>query len=305
MRIRLFPHALRLAAALALLPCLAQEPGIRLVQDLHFGGLQVADRGGMITLTADGTRVPMGSVTPILRPASQEARFQLSGPPGARFHLRLEPRNPVLSGPGGGGIRVESFFASLEGLRGSFDAQGLADLRLGAKLDIPAGAPQGPYAARQVFLEVQIEGDTPRTMRQPFAIHAFLRPVLKLSNGGPLDFASLLPGTTQGIFTVGPDGAHRSVPPGGPRLVRGMPRPAAFTLVGPPGADYSLELPTRILLTGPGAPMEVRDFTCDLPVQGSLPSDTVHFQVGASLVVPPGQPSGLYRGLFRVSVSYQ
>lgn len=303
MNLRIFPLALGLAAGMLL----AQPPGIRLVQDMHFGGLQVGGQGGMITLTDEGVRVPMGAdLKPVLRPSCQEAWFQLSGPPNAKFFLRLEPERPLLTGPRGGTIRVESFFPSLDRMEGAFDAQGQREVRLGAKLDIPAGTPEGFYVARQVFLEMHVQdGPSPQILRQPFAIQVTLRPMLKVSNEGPLDFGSLLPGAVLGTFTVAPDGTHRSLPPNGPRLARGIPRPAAFTLVGPPGADYSLQLPTRMVLMGPGAPLEVRDFVCDLPLQGNLPTGTVPFRVGASLVVPPGQRSGLYRGLFTVSVCYQ
>lgn len=303
----MFIRPILLSLALSPILAQAQDPAIRLVQDMHFGGLQVADRGGMITLTHEGVRIALSpGLSPILRPTSQEARFQLSGPPRARFLLRLDPAKPLLAGPRGGQIHVESFFPSFPSLEGTFDTQGQAELRLGAKLDIQAGTPEGPYAFEQVILEMRVQGDRePRVARQSFGIRAYLRPVLKLSNGSPLDFGSLLPGSTEGTFSVAPDGSHRSTPGGGPRLVRGNPRPAAFLLSGPPGSGYSLQLPTRMLLTGPGAPLEVREFVCDLPVQGALPAGTVPFRVGASLVVPPGQASGLYRGLFKVSVCYQ
>lgn len=298
-----FPFlAIGLASAL-----LAQAPDIRLVQDMHFGGLLVDSQGGMVTLTFEGVRIPMGEgVRTVLRPSCQEAWFQLSGPPGKPFRLRLVPERPALAGPGGRSLRIESFFTSLGRLEGAFDAQGLREVRLGAKLDIPAGSPEGTYAIRQVILEMQVLDDTqPQVVRQAFAIQASLRPMLKVTNEGPLDFGTLLPGAVPGLFTVAPEGTHRSTPTQGPRLVRGMPRPAAFTLVGPPGAGYSLQLPTHMTMTGPGAPLEVRDFTCDLPLQGGLPAGTVPFRVGASLEVPPGQASGLYRGIFSISICYQ
>ena len=104
MNLRILPLALSLAAAMLL----AQPPSIRLVQDMHFGGLQVGGQGGMITLTYEGVRVPMGAdLKPVLRPSSQEAWFQLSGPPNGKFFLRLEPERPVLAGPRGSTIQVE------------------------------------------------------------------------------------------------------------------------------------------------------------------------------------------------------
>ncbi|MDP2876593.1 MAG: DUF4402 domain-containing protein, partial [Holophaga sp.] len=67
---------------------------------------------------------------------------------------------------------------------------------------------------------------------------------------------------------------------------------------------YSIELPKLVLLNGPGAPLQIQDFNCNVPLQATVPSGGLRFQVGASLLIPSDQMPGLYRGTFTVSVDY-
>jgi hypothetical protein len=284
-----------------------QTPAIRVIQDLSFGELVADERGGGIVLTPEGVLVPFNqAVQATGRSLVQEARFVLTGPPKAQFRFDLNPPTPFLTESRGARIRIQAFQLPAAGNVGSFDAQGQATLRLGARLDIPAGAPPGVYQMQQAYLQVSVlDLDSARPVSQEFTITAKLRPTLQLVNLAPLDFGCLIPGSTVGRYVVTAGGGARTEGAGGPRQFRGTPRAAEFFISGTVGACYSIELPRKVLLNGPGASLEIQDFHSNVPLQAMLPPGGQRFQVGASLVVPSQQEPGLYRGLFTVSVDYQ
>lgn len=284
-----------------------QALSIRVIQDMNFGELMVGEQGGGIALTSEGILVPYGpAVQATGRSLVQEVRFLLTGPPRARFRVTLNPPAPQLSEPRGSRIRVESFHFPAAGNEGLFDAQGQATLRIGAKLDIPADAPAGTYVMRQMNLQLALlSGDGSRDANQEFTISAKIRPTLRLVNLASLDFGSLIPGTVTGRYQVTAGGRARAEGAGGPRQFKGNPHPAEFLLSGSVGASYSIELPKRVLLKGPGALLEMQDFHCNVPLQAGLPAGGLRFQVGASLLIPTNQEPGHYQGIFMVSVDYE
>lgn len=299
-----------LAALISFVLCGAlwgQTPSIRVIQDLTFGELIVDDRGGGIALTAEGVLMPFSpAVQATGRSLVQEARFVLTGPPKAQFRFDLSPPSPYLTEPRGARIRIQAFQLPATGNVGSFDAQGQATLRIGARLDIPAGAASGVYLMQHVYLQLTVlDVDGAKPVSQEFTLTAKLRPTLQLVNLAPLDFGCLIAGSLTGRYVVTAGGGARTEGAGGPRQFRGAPRAAEFLISGTVGACYSIELPRRVLLNGPGAPMEIQDFHSNVPLQATVPPGGQRFQVGASLVVPSQQEPGLYRGLFTVSVDYQ
>jgi hypothetical protein len=297
-------------AALALLALSSslwgQTPGIRVIQDMNFGELIVEEQGGGIALTPEGILVPYGmAVQATGRSPVQEVRFALTGPPKARFRVALNPPTPQLTEPRGSRIRIESFQYSAAGNEGAFDIQGQATLRVGAKLDIPAGASAGTYVTRQVNLQLTLlDGDGARNINQEFTISAKIRPTLRLVNLASLDFGSLIPGPVAGRYFVMAGGGTRGEAAGGPRQFKGNPHPAEFLISGSMGACYSIELPKRVMLTGPGTSLEIQDFHCNVPLQAIVPAGGLRFQVGASLLIPSNKEPGLYQGVFMVSVDY-
>lgn len=294
-----------LAATCAAL--LGQSPQIHVIQDMHFGELVVEDQGGGITLTPEGVLMPYGpAVRATGRSPVREARFEVTGPPGGRFRVELNPPTPFLSEARGAQVRIQSFQWLSGAGEGVFDAQGKVLLRLGARLDVPAGALPGLYMTRQVNLKVVCPGgDDSQSTNLEFVVSARIRPTLRLVNLSLLDFGQLIPGASIGRYTVTAGDGARAEGAGGPRQFKGNPRPAAFFMSGSPGICYSLELPGKVVLTGPGASIDLQDFHCNVPLQASLPAGGLGFLVGASLVIPPGQEPGLYRGTFMVSVDYQ
>lgn len=295
------------AALIAPLNAQTPPPDLQLAQPMHFGGVLASPQGGSLTLTADGALVPDGGgLVPGLLPAHSEARFRVTGPPGRAFTLSLFPSSPVLEGPSQASLRLAEFHASLPGLKGVFDATGLAELRLGGRLDVPAGAPPGTYLAPFVKLQIQMsDGSGSAPMSLPFSIAVTLRAPLFLSCVEGMEFGSLLPGSETGIFEVLPQGGHQVATPNGPWLFKGSPRPATFQLVGPAGTSYSIQLPQAIQLMGNGRPIRVERFTCSTPLQGVLPPGGQTFSLGAGIVIPPDQAPGVYTGTFILTVNYQ
>ena len=112
----------------------------------------------------------------------------------------------------------------------------------------------------------------------------------------------LVPGNSEGIYRVAPDGATSSR--GGLLQYRGRPVPAEFAVTGTAGTDYCLELPRAVWLKGPGRDIEVHSFEASIPLPGVVPRGGFTFRVGASVTVPPQQEPGLYQGLFRVTIHY-
>jgi len=285
---------------------LAQSPlNIRLMRNLDFGGLVAGPGGGSLTLTAVGAVVPLGPGVQPGAPAAMEARFRLYGPPRATFTLQVDPPLPLLDGPSGGGLRVAEFLASLQGLRGTFDAAGQAELQLGGRLDIRAGTQPGLYRASQMRLMMTVQGSGGGTCTQPFQLAALLRAPLLLTNTGPLNFGGLLADSRPTTLQVPAAGGYPAPGASSATVIKSHPSPATFTLQGQAGTSYSIQLPPSAVLSSSGNTMMVRDFTCSVPRNGQLRGSQLLFGVGATLYVGAMQQPGIYRGSFMVSVNYQ
>lgn len=278
---------------------------IRLMQNLGFGGLMTGPGGGSVTVTATGTLVPLGSGIQPGAPAAMEGRFRLYGPPRASFTLQVDPPLPQLDGPSGGGLRVAEFMASLPGFRGTFDAAGQAELQLGGRLDIQAGAQPGLYRAPQMRLMMSVLGSGGGTYTLPFQLSALLRTPLLLTNTGPLTFGGLFASNQPTTVQVPPVGGYPASSASSATLFKGHPSPATFTLQGQAGTSYSIQLPLSAQLSSGKSSMMVRDFTCSVPRSGHMPGSQMLFGVGATLYVGAMQQPGTYRGNFMVSVNYQ
>jgi hypothetical protein len=284
----------------------ARSPqNISLVQNLAFGGLLAGPGGGSVTVTASGAVVPLGPNLQAGAPAAVQARFRLHGPARATFTLQVDPPRPQLSGPSGASLHLAECYASLQGFRGTFDAAGQAEVQLGGRLDIPAGAAPGLYRAPMMRLIMIVQGAGGGTSTYPFQVSALLRGPLLLTNTGPLDFGALLADSRPTQLRVPPTGWYPASGAGTATLFKGRPTPATFTLQGPAGASYSIQLPTSAQLNSSTSSMLVRDFTCSIPRSGQLRGKQMLFGVGATLLVKPMQPPGNYQGSFMVSVNYQ
>lgn len=123
----------------------------------------------------------------------------------------------------------------------------------------------------------------------------------------PLSFGTFIAGSG-GTVTVSSSGNASSS--GGVFLVRqgAGGSTAQFTVVGTPGATYSITLPTNnvvVLTDGNSNTMNVGSFVSTPGPTGTLSGGgNQTIRVGATLVVGSNQPPGVYSGTFAVTVNY-
>lgn len=299
------PILILLAADLAL-P--AQQVAIRLTNPMNFGTLTVDAAGGMINLTALGVLIPIGpGAQPSGGLGTTPARFLFQGKPRTAFSFALIPQAPVLTGPQGARIILQSFNALPVSQQGVFGADGTMDVQVGGRLDLRQNLPAGAYTANvRLQMTTSGAGGRPVSASQVFQIRAFLQASLKLTCLQGLDFGLVLPGSTAGFLDVQATGGYVSRSPGGPALMPGSAaHPAVFIFQGQAGNHYSIQLPSQVPLAGP-RPVAVTGLTLSIPSHGALPpSGKRQFGVGGQVLIQPDQPAGAYKGVLPVTVAYQ
>lgn len=117
-------------------------------------------------------------------------------------------------------------------------------------------------------------------------------------------FGSVAPSSfTSGTVTVYPTGGRISS-----NVVLSLTNsgnPASFYLTGNPGAGFSIDLPSSIILTGPGNSMQLTTFTSSPSSIGSFnASGNATINVGGTLTVGANQAAGVYSGSFSITVDY-
>jgi len=130
-----------------------------------------------------------------------------------------------------------------------------------------------------------------------------------------LDFGTVIRGTTAGTVTVAPNGIHSQT--GGVTLANGGgQKPASFAGQGAVNQRVDISLGANsIFLTGPGAPMRVRDFvigstptavltTAPLRFRIAAASGVFAFPIGATLDVGANQVPGKYTGNWSITLNY-
>lgn len=140
-----------------------------------------------------------------------------------------------------------------------------------------------------------------------------LRP-LSFFKVNDLDFGSILASGTAGTVRLYPNGSRTAT--GGATPVGNDGEAARFAGLGVPNRQVSISLgANQIFITGPGAPMRVRNFEI-----GSTPSAILsttplrfniasalgnyNFPVGATLDVGANQTPGDYSGTFTITLNY-
>lgn len=130
-----------------------------------------------------------------------------------------------------------------------------------------------------------------------------------------LDFGRVIRSSTAGTVTVAPDGTRTKT--GGVTLIGTGFQPAKFAGMGSNNQRVDISVgPTLFFVTGPGAPMRVRNF-----ILGSTPTAVLTtspqrfrinsttgiftFPVGATLDVGANQTPGTYSGTWQITLNYQ
>lgn len=130
-----------------------------------------------------------------------------------------------------------------------------------------------------------------------------------------LRFGQVLRGGTAGTVVLAPSGTRTKT--GGVTLMGTTSQPARFAGMGTPGQLVSISLgANQIFITGPGAPMRVRNFVIGSTPTANLSSSALfftiasstgifNFPVGATLDVGANQTPGTYTGNWNITLNYQ
>ncbi len=122
----------------------------------------------------------------------------------------------------------------------------------------------------------------------------------------PLDFGIVATGARGGRVTVGSDGAVRREGDARPACEPDCPppQPARFRVRGEPGRRYTVSLPARLTIAGPGgATLEVTRFEA----AGAMRLDSSGedgFTVGGTLEIPADAPPARHTVTVPVTVDY-
>jgi spore coat protein U-like protein len=140
-----------------------------------------------------------------------------------------------------------------------------------------------------------------------------LRP-LSFFKVNDLDFGSIIASGTAGTVRLQPDGTRTRT--GGATLAGNDAEPARFAGLGTPNRQVNISLgANQIFITGPGAPMRVRNFeigstptailsTTPLRFNIATALGNYNFPVGATLDVGANQTPGDYSGTFTITLNY-
>lgn len=281
-------------------PCLGAPPGAALrvepAEDLDFGTLVTRDEPGSATLLPLGMVQSSGGVSRgpgIPRPG----RLVMKGPAGAPFTVRFSPA-PLLVGQGSAPPGISAFHAEA----GAFDGAGHAVVPVGATLATHGGALPGRPAPATVWVTVETPTLAPVTV--PLPVKVRFMATLQATVESALDFGDIVVPRADASVRLEPGG--RRGPEGKVSLGTRDGSAARFQVQGEPGAPFSVVLPARVLLRGPGEPMELAAFASNLPSgRGVLAGGRARVGVGATLKVGGGQKPGVYRGTFQVSFAYE
>jgi hypothetical protein len=132
---------------------------------------------------------------------------------------------------------------------------------------------------------------------------------------GNLDFGTVIGGTTAGTVTISNKGTRSRT--GGITLANGGGhKPATFSGQATVNQMFKISAgASSISLTGPGAPMRVRNFVigtaggttlgnAPLTIWNNYPNGIFGFNVGATLDVGANQAPGKYTGTWSITLNY-
>ena len=152
-----------------------------------------------------------------------------------------------------------------------------------------------------------------QTSAQAQADAIVLRP-LSFFKVDDLDFGSIVASGAAGTVRLAPDGTRTRT--GGATLAGNDGQPARFAGLGTPNRQVNISLgANQIFITGPGAPMRVRNFEIGstptailstTPTRFTIASalGNYNFPVGATLEVGANQAPGDYAGTFTITLNY-
>lgn len=315
--------ALGWLGALVLLPLGASAPPtptVKLVAQPNAGTVWPGTSNGTVVIGVDGTRTVNPGTYPGGTTSFSPGVFSITYTPGATVKI---------SKGGGGNVTLTNQANSRQTMSVAYSSLNLSSTSVtipgtGTSGNITFGftvsvntstnCQTGTYQGT-LYLKLQdaTKHPYPPAVSQPFTvtIKVDTTPITLTPGATSLSFGSIVAGSSAGTAVVSPAGPQP--PTGGVTLIPSNPGTAAlFTVGGLNGATYSITLPpalpNNITLTSTvgGYKMTVDTFTSSPSGAGILDATTgkQSLAVGATLRVGAGQPPGLYKGAFSLTVAY-
>lgn len=112
---------------------------------MNFGNLLAGATSGTIILSTDGLRTASGGVSlPAVSGTVSSAKFVVNAT--HKFRLISIPTSITLTRVGGGGTMTVNTFTSVPALNANNNS-GIQEIRLGARLNVPANQASGQYVS--------------------------------------------------------------------------------------------------------------------------------------------------------------
>lgn len=121
---------------------IAEKLGISTKQDINFGAMMSPSSDGTVTLSYNGQRSATGGIYLMNNADVSQGIFTIDGTAGRTVYVSLPSEVFIYSG--GNALSVNNFTAST-GTQFTL-ASDMADMHIGATLNVPANAPEGDYS---------------------------------------------------------------------------------------------------------------------------------------------------------------
>lgn len=121
---------------------IAEKLGISAKQDINFGAMMSPSSDGTVTLSYNGQRSATGGIYLMNNADVSQGIFTIDGTAGRTVYVSLPSEVFIYSG--GNSLSVNNFTAST-GTQFTL-ASDMADMHIGATLNVPANAPEGDYS---------------------------------------------------------------------------------------------------------------------------------------------------------------
>lgn len=121
---------------------IAEKLGISAKQDINFGAMMSPSADGTVTLSYNGQRSATGGIYLMNNADVSQGIFTIDGTAGRTVYVSLPSEAFIYSG--GNALSVNNFTAST-GTQFTL-ASDMADMHIGATLNVPANAPEGDYS---------------------------------------------------------------------------------------------------------------------------------------------------------------
>jgi hypothetical protein len=127
---------------------------------------------------------------------------------------------------------------------------------------------------------------------------------LSITNTSLLEFGTVSPSTTAGTVLVNSDGSRFAS--GGVTIdPAGLFTPAKFQIEGKPDSEFSVKLPSKVVLRdGSGNTIDVDNFQIDTKLGQLNSNGTLELSIGGQINLDPNQSAGDYSGTMVVELNY-